>query len=374
MQQTASRHSFTKIETEDSDLSIVQLDREVFTRQIEDFLANYCSAQVSESQKVGPGYAQLWQEIDLLIKGGGKRIRPYILALSYSAYGGNNIHSIIRVAASIEIFHTFLLVHDDIIDRDITRHGQLNLTGVYLEKYKDLSSDDARHYADSAAILAGDLLLSSAYALINSADIQPEIKAKILEHFQKAMFFTGGGEFIDVESAMLPISQSDPKSIMLNKTAIYSFALPLVCGATLAGAPQTEIDKIEEVGLELGLIFQETDDLLGVFGNQEHTGKSNRTDIKEKKRTSLIKTAYQSSSAEVQERLDELYSFGHSLTESEIEEVFNAIKKSGSKEIIEKDIQTKGIELTKQINSLKANDPGKQALLSILKKISKRDS
>jgi geranylgeranyl pyrophosphate synthase len=374
MQQTVGKNSAIKTRTKSSDIGAIKLDREIFTRQLEVFLTEYCAKQIKDAHKVGPGYVQLWQEIDVYIKGGGKRIRPYITALSYAGYGGDDISSIIQIAASVEIFHTFLLVHDDIIDKDITRHGQLNITGSYLNKYKDLSPKHARHYADSAALLAGDLLLSASYSLVNNADNQASIKSKILAHYQKAMFLTGGGELIDIESTIIPIIESDPTSIMLHKTAIYSFALPLICGAELAHVPQDEIDKIEAVGLELGLIFQETDDFLGVFGDQGQTGKSNRTDIKEKKRTNLIKTAYQSSSSEVQKRLDELYSFNHTLTENEVDEVFHIVQDSGAKETIEKEIETKSKKLAKQISELGINEAGRQGLLGILKKISKRDN
>lgn len=373
MQRTVSKNSLSETKTADLDLSIVQLDREAFTRKIEDFLESYCLEQINEAEKVGPGYVELWHQINDYIKGGGKRIRPYMLALSYIAHGGKELNSIIPIAASIELFHTFLLVHDDIIDRDTTRHGKLNITGVYLKKYGGLSPEDARHYADSAALLAGDLLLNATHGIVNSSDASMEAKSKILSYYRKAMFLTGGGELIDVESAMQPINQSDPDSIMLNKTAIYSFMFPLASGAVLANASQTQIDQIEELGLELGLIFQETDDLLGVFGDQEQTGKSNRTDIREKKRTSLIKAAYQSSDSEIKSRLDQLYNFDHTLTDSEVDEVFEIIQESGAEDVIQKDIERKAAKATEQISKLRVNEYGQQALLSILKKVSKRN-
>lgn len=373
MQQTFGKSSSNKTITKVSEPKEQKLDREKFIEKVESFLSNFCQEQIKEAEKVGPGYVGLWEEIAKYISGGEKRIRPYLVAVSYHAHGGEDVDSIVPVASSIEIFHTFGLIHDDIIDRDTVRHGSPNITGSYLEKYKKLAPKEARHYADSAALLAGDLLQSATYGLINSYVSSPSDRKRLISYYQEAMFLTGGGQFIDAEAILRPIDQSDPDSVMLNKTSVYSFKLPLAFGAVLAGAQQDEINKIEMLGIELGLIFQDTDDLLGVFGNQEQTGKSNQTDIKEKKRTNLIKSAYQSSNHQIRQRLDELYDFDHSLTEDEVSEVFDIINESGAKKAIEQSVEQRGIQASKQISNLDITNTGKQALLEILKKISKRD-
>lgn len=373
MQQTFGKSSSNKTITKVSEPKKQKLNRDEFIEKVELFLNNFCQEQIKEARSVGPGYVELWEEIAKYVGGGGKRIRPYLVALSYSAYSGEDLDSIIPIASSIEIFHTFLLIHDDIIDKDTVRHGLPNITGSYLEKYKKFSPKEARHYADSAALLAGDLLLSATYSLINDHVSSPSDRQKLVSYYREAMFLTGGGELIDLNSTLRPIDQSDPDSVMLNKTSVYSFKLPLAFGAVLAGAEQDEIEKAEKLGIELGLIFQDTDDLLGVFGKQELTGKSNKTDIKEKKRTNLIKAAYQNSDSGARQRLDELYDFDHILTDNEISEVFDIIKESGAKEAIEQSVEIKGAKASKLISKLEINNNGRLELLEILNKISKRD-
>jgi geranylgeranyl pyrophosphate synthase len=221
---------------------------------------------------------------------GGKRLRPYLVLLGYAAAGGEAFSELIPAAAAQELLHQCLLIHDDIIDRDDIRHGVLNVTGRFKQIYHHA---DQAHYANSAAILAGDLLLSGVYQMVNESTHEASIKARIMQRIGEAMYSVGAGELLDTESAMMPIGDTDALKIARLKTASYSFVIPLLCGAEQANANSTTMAGLREFGENLGIAYQLKDDLLGVFGDEQQTGKSSSGDIREGKHTLLMQLAVQ---------------------------------------------------------------------------------
>ena len=349
-------------------------DQAEFTAKVQNLIQQYCEDKIKAAEYVGESYANLWKEIGSYLSGGGKMIRPHLVGLAYSSYGGEDIDSIVPIACAWELLHSFLLVHDDIIDRDLVRHGRPNIAGMYYQKYKKLSKTEAYHYAQSYSLLAGDLLLAASYELVNGSNLKPEAKLQVCSYLQSAIFYTAGGEFIDVESVVLPIEESRPDAIIENKTTIYSFQLPLQCGAYLAGASANEIQKLAKISLDLGYIFQLRDDQLGVFGKEEETGKSNRSDIKEKKRTLLVKLTKNNLVNKEKDRLEQLYGFNHEMTDEESEEVFNIISASGAKVLIEQEISNRTESISKLILELKIPKNSQEAFLKIMHNVSKRSN
>lgn len=349
------------------------LDLTEAKRQVDYMLSEYCAEKVKVAKAAAnPGYEQLWQEIESYIGAGGKRLRPYLVLLTHGAYTKSEGSSMLPVACAWELLHACLLVHDDIIDRDIVRHNVLNIAGKYQARYGSLTKKDTSHYALSAALLAGDLLLSSAYDIINSSDLTLEQKAVAQSCLQAALFSVAGGELADVESSLYKIGESDPIAVANSKTATYSFQLPMLCGARLAHAPATEQNKLEQLGLEMGIAFQLRDDLLGIFGEQDQTGKSNRSDIYEKKRTLLVKTAYEYLPVDQAARLDELFHIDKTINEAEAEEIFHLIQLSGAKDIIELQIAKRAKSSHKLAVSLRVDETYKTAFIHLIDKLSVR--
>lgn len=302
---------------------------------IEDALHRYCQAKILEAGVIGKGAKDLWTEIDAYISGGGKRLRPRIFMMIHHFYASHPSDGALAVACAWEMLHTSVLIHDDIIDRDTMRHGKPNITGRYQAIYGTLTTNTIDHYALSAALLAGDLLLSSAYDLISHAALEPEQKIAMQQYIHKAIFTVGAGELLDTESALYPITSVDPYAIALYKTASYSFQLPMESGATLAGASKSELQKLHAIGAHVGIAFQLKDDLLGIFGDSSVTGKSNRSDIIEKKRTLLIQKVLEKVPAHHVERIHELYTTEHALTDEEAEEIYAIIVGTNVRQEIE---------------------------------------
>ena len=220
--------------------------------EIETVLDAYCAEKITKAASIDQRYATLWEEIRHYLMSGGKRMRPRLFTLAYESYGGTEAESTLPVAAAWELLHACLLVHDDIIDRDLTRHGQPNIAGRYQSLYGELANTDTSHYAMSAALLGGDLLLMSAYEIVDKSMLGSDSKLLVHRYLNEALFAVAGGELIDTDSVLYPVEMSDPYAIARFKTASYSLQLPLQCGAALAGATSDELSKLGTLGLHTG--------------------------------------------------------------------------------------------------------------------------
>ncbi len=243
------------------------VDRVNVISRVEELIARYCEKKIADAATIGPEYVQLWTEIRNYLAHGGKRIRPQLFSQLYLGYGGNDLDTILPVASAWELLHSSLLVHDDIVDRDLVRHGVKNIAGNYLNHYAKLPDHEASHYALSAALFAGDLLLIAAQEMITESNLPAEEKIEMIGYLHKAFFEVGGGEHIDVVSVLEDTDQANVDTVIRYKTSGYSFVLPMQSGASLASASTDELAKLQKLGELLGLIFQIGDDILGVFGD-----------------------------------------------------------------------------------------------------------
>lgn len=261
----------------------------VTTERINDDLHAYCQRQIAAAAQISTDYAQLWATIDSYIKSGGKRLRPKLVLLAYHATAHTNEYDIAPVAAAWELLHASLLMHDDIIDRDDTRHGNLNVAGSYRLYYDDKTdAATADHLALSAALLAGDAALSGCYDMILGSSLPAEQQIVALRRIADTINVGIGGQLLDTEAILKHPDEVQTDTINLYKTAIYSFVNPLLAGAELADAPEADMALLRQYGAAVGIGYQLADDLLGLFGNTAVTGKSNFGDLKEGKRTLLL--------------------------------------------------------------------------------------
>ena len=211
---------------------------------------------------------------------GGKRLRGILVRLGYELAEGKASDEIFKVAAAHEIFHTAILVHDDIIDQSEFRRGKPSL-------YKVLGGD---HYGTSQAISLGDAGFFLAFKMIAESRFSSDVKTKAMQIFADSMLDTSIGEMLDVAlpKEKRALKEEDVFAIAKLKTARYSFSGPLVVGAILAGADQRLLSQLAQFGENVGIAYQIQDDILGIFGNENETGKSVCSDISEGKATVLF--------------------------------------------------------------------------------------
>jgi geranylgeranyl pyrophosphate synthase len=223
---------------------------------------------------------------------GGKRFRPSLVGAAHASMGGRRPEAVPAVGAAVELLHTAFVVHDDVIDGDLTRRGRPSIP----ERFRIAASDagasegSARTYGLAGALLTGDLALAAAVRSVATAPAPQPVVTRMLDLVDHALAVTASGELADVRYAThgpWP-SLAEVLSTEERKTAVYSFALPLQLGAVLADADDDRVRALADVGRHLGLAFQLRDDLLGVFGDERLTGKSTTSDLREGKCTVLV--------------------------------------------------------------------------------------
>jgi len=228
----------------------------------------------------------------------GKRIRPILFIAGYLGFAKRPAPGLYASALSIELLHDFMLVHDDIIDKSDKRRGKPSMHRMldsYLAGYKNIKFSGV-----DLSLLAGDVMYAIAIDAFLSIKEEMRRKEKALSKFIEAAIYTGSGEFIELFNGtknIEKITKQDIYKIYDYKTARYTFSTPLSTGAILAGAPQSQVNKLFTLGIYLGRAFQIKDDILGMFGEEKKTGKSTLSDLQESKKTMLIWHAFNNSNA-----------------------------------------------------------------------------
>lgn len=280
-------------------------------------------------------FVWLWQALRSASEG-GKRVRPDLLIRTYRAFGGSDAAAAEHVAEAIELLHSAFVIHDDVIDHDLTRRGRLNLSGSF-EQRALLAGADSRSAADlgnAAGILGGDLALVGAFLAITRSPVPPSVVTQLLALFEETVHVSAAGELRDVHlsSGLADASFDQILEMEEQKTAIYSFSLPMQAAAILVASPSAlaALPALDRLGRLVGTAFQLFDDLMGVFGAEAETGKSVLTDLREGKLTPLI--AHARSSA-VWAEIEEHHGNEH-LTFQDAQKVRAALDSSGSKKFV----------------------------------------
>ncbi|MDD3487190.1 MAG: polyprenyl synthetase family protein [Candidatus Moranbacteria bacterium] len=267
---------------------------------------------------------------------GGKRIRPAVMYYSYLAVGGKDEEKVVKASMSMELLHSFLLIHDDIIDKDASRHGVATIHERYKKIGKKLSLvKDSDHFGNSMAIVSGDLAASMACDIIFNADFPAETILKALDQLQRIVFVTIPGEMIDV--IMSHAGEATEEQILKmheGKTARYTFEGPMHLGAVLAGAEKEYLQQFSDYALPLGKAFQIRDDILGIFGDEKKIGKPVGSDIMEGKQTLLLVKALENGNRE-QKKIIKSCLNRENITERDVEEFREIIRETGSLEYSE---------------------------------------
>lgn len=237
-------------------------------------------------------HGELWSAFRRA-SGGGKRFRPSLLLSTHRALGGERPEAAIQVAAAVELLHTAFVVQDDVIDGDRTRRGAPSLSGDFAARAhgRGASAHGARRYGDAAGILAGDLGMLSAVRAIARCGAPAPVVDALLDLVETTIHGSVAGELADVRLQLdleRPAPMRETLAVAELKTALYSFQLPLHAAALLADAEEPVLSALDEIGVLFGIGFQLFDDLLGVFGDEQRTGKSALGDLREGKRTAML--------------------------------------------------------------------------------------
>ena len=255
---------------------------------------------VSEESRRAEGHSRvyelLWQHLEQATLG-GKHFRGRLVVETYLGLGGGDRSTAARLGAAFELLHAGFLVHDDLIDHDTLRRGHPNLAAGMSAAAAAAGAGRpaAQHLAEASAVLAGDLAIALAHRLTATVAASDPVRTALTDLLWRTVFVSVAGELDDVAAAhgLWEVSAEKALTTAAEKTAFYSFQAPLRAGAVLAEVPEQVQGQLDRVGRALGKAFQLADDLLGVFASESVTGKSQLSDLREGKATTLILYARQ---------------------------------------------------------------------------------
>jgi len=256
---------------------------------------------------------------------GGKRIRPYCLWLMYKWFDGQEDEDILQFAIVFELLHTMALIHDDIIDQSQKRH---NVSTMHAYIWEQLGDNHNIQVSEWQAILIWDLLLSRVYELGNkhyrfSEQVLEDARINLHTMIEEVIL----GQMIDVQ---MMTGKNTTKEMIekknMFKTASYTFTRPLLTGAILAGADQTQKNLVIELGNALWVAFQMKDDLMDItLGDKT---KSLFSDIQEGQQTYFTQYIKEHGSQSDNDLLSSC--MGQSLNNHQIESLQTMFKDSGA--------------------------------------------
>ena len=257
---------------------------EVFKKEFDPYIQKYLDEKIQNTSKYSNDSSVLSyiDYIKTIVLSGGKRIRPFIAYSMYLALGGKETEKVLNLLVFLELFHSFCLVHDDIMDKADLRH-KTSTVHKYIETklIKEKRFGDLKHVGNSEAILIGDLLFSWSQEIINlNTEFDFKNMQKVKSLFYEMTDEVSIGQMIDVDIATRKkVSKDiiDEKTRL--KTAGYSFIKPLQIGAALSDNSNRNIEEFcEEFGLRIGIAFQIQDDLLDIISTDEQLQKTTSSD------------------------------------------------------------------------------------------------
>jgi len=323
---------------------------------------------------------------------GGKRFRALFAYWAWAASlppGSNpselieQANGIVGIASALEIFHGAALVHDDLMDQSDTRRGKPSIHKRFESMHTEKGFlGDPERFGQSGSVLVGDLMLNWSSEVFGAAVTNApnsNIETSCRNEFSKMRFEVMAGQYLDVleENAAPLRSLSDAvtmaEKVMLYKTAKYSLEAPLLIGSSFAGANEQTLRGFSNFGIPLGLAFQIRDDILGVFGDPEITGKPAGDDLREGKRTVLVALTLQQSSSSIAKIFNDLLS-ERDLEEEQIEFMQQTIRDSGALEKTERMMHEYGDRALEALNSMELEADAKQKLQALAERVISRTS
>ncbi len=315
-----------------------------------DFLFNKIQTKLAE-EDLDFAPDEIYKPISYTLSLGGKRLRPVLSLMACDLFGGN-IEDAIHPAIGIEVFHNFTLLHDDIMDKAPIRRGK---PSVY------------KKWDTNIAILSGDTMFALAYKYICKAKV--ENLREILDVFNKSAIEVCEGQQFDLNyETQKDVSIKDYIKMVRLKTAVLIGA-SLKTGASIAGAPKKEAEKIYDFGINLGIAFQLRDDILDIFGDESEFGKKTGGDIITNKKTFLYLKSFELAKGETLLSLTKYFndkSIDDTTKVKTVKEIYNKLK---VRELAEEEINKYSKKAFYHLDNIDIEDNKKLELRSLAEKL-----
>jgi len=316
---------------------------------------------------VGPVGEELVDAVEAAVRG-GKRMRAAAIMASYAAHGGTAPEVAAAVAAALELFQAAALVHDDVLDDAHTRRGRPTTHLAFAKDHVNRGgAGDADKFGLAGAVLAGDLSLVVATRAIASA---PLADPSTMRLFTEMTELVTVGQYLDMRIASAPLAALDSqldaiRATMRAKTASYTAEFPLALGASAARGDGPHVAAARAAGLPAGIAFQLRDDLLGLVGSPEVTGKPVGGDIREGKRTVPLWHAWTRSDATGRAILEAAVG-NPSASHAAVASAIAVVEDSGAVAAVEAEIKDLASQSDALVRSLDISPASREALAELL--------
>jgi geranylgeranyl diphosphate synthase type I len=310
-----------------------------------------------------------FDEIDRMVRAGGKRLRPAFCHWAFVGAGGDPDDSrIVRAGAAFELMHAFALFHDDVMDDSASRRGAPTTHAVYADEHGRATwAGESRRFGEGVAILVGDLAFVLADQLLTGAptvvwDLWNELRIEL-----------NAGQYLDLlGSVQRERRLVKTERIARYKSGKYTIERPLHVGAVLA-APEREAELLpglSRYGLPLGDAFQMRDDVIGAFGDPALTGKPVGDDLREGKPTPLLARATALADAGQRRVLERVGS--PRLTDDDVAAIQDVVVATGALDALEARIAELAAEAVAALDDIDINVDARRRLAELAEFVAAR--
>ncbi len=225
--------------------------------RVDGILEAFLASRHEEALDVDRRTVEPVEEIQRLVRAGGKRLRPAGTYWGFRAAGGADGPEIWQAAASVELLHTMALLHDDVMDGDDERRGQPSARARQIAAAKDRGQADPERVGDAVAIVAGDLAAAFAEQLFSTAGFPDDRQAAGSARLARMRLELALGAYLSVAD----LDDVDPATVAYLKGGAYTVEGPVLLGSALAGGGPEVDDALRAFARPLGAAFQLLDDL-----------------------------------------------------------------------------------------------------------------
>ncbi|KOV60408.1 polyprenyl synthetase family protein [Streptomyces sp. MMG1121] len=336
-------------------------DAAAFRTRVDQVLHRFVTQEADLLAEVDPALAPVADQLEATVAH-GKRLRAAFCYWGWRAAGQPDSDALLRAAASMELVHAAAVVHDDLIDDSPLRHGRPTAHLALRGAVPGHPCPGAA--ARSLAMLVGDLLMSLAGQLFATCGLPAAYLARARPLWSLLARELIAGECLEIlHTGTVPDTTASLKVIRY-KTAKYTVEQPLLIGGTLAGAGERMRAGYSAYGLPLGEAFQLRDDLLGLFGDPERTGKADTDDVRGHRPTALLAETWRIAGADERERLRGLLGRGGP-DRAGLDAVREVMRRLGAADRVENMISARVAEALDALHELDVSAPAADALAGL---------
>ncbi|MFJ3958555.1 polyprenyl synthetase family protein [Arthrobacter sp. NPDC090010] len=361
-------------------MSALATEQADFVNALNTELDSFLDRQRDLVSGISEDVAPLLDSIATLVSG-GKRMRALLAYWGFRAAGGEaGSSAAVQAGVALELFQGAALIHDDIIDRSATRRGRPSVHQAFADRHAvERWQLDPVRFGDAAGILTGDMCLSFSEEAFSAVGTPTAFGTTARTIFNRMRAEVMAGQYLDIlEEVAGPQrtvtgAAARARTVLRFKSAKYSTEHPLALGAAIAGAPELLLDELARFSLPLGEAFQLRDDVLGVFGDPDTTGKPAGDDLREGKRTLLVaflrELGTQEQVALLESRLGQ-----DSITDDDVASIREALLESGALAAVESEITALGTASHAALEELPIPELAREALRQLGESAVKRQA